>query len=77
MLLLVTNMERQALDVHNKTFEPVEVTLFQNAYSGIAASPTIYKTCEKRVFIFQNLPYYYEVIYERANSERFCGLNWY
>ena len=49
MLLLVTNIERQALDVYNKTFEPVEVTLFQNAYSGIGASSTIYKTCEKRV----------------------------
>ena len=69
MLLLVTNIERQALDVHNKTFEPVEVTLFRNAYSGIAASPTIYKTCEKRVLHIQNLLYYYEVIYERANSE--------
>ena len=49
MLLLATNIERQTLDVHNKTFEPVEVTLFRNAYSGIAASPTTYKTCEKRV----------------------------
>ena len=37
MLLLVTNIERQALDVSNKTFEPVEVTRFRNAYSGITA----------------------------------------
>ena len=69
MLLWVTNIDCQALDVHNKTFEPVEVTLFQNAYSGIVASPTIYKTCEKRVYIFQNLLYYYEVTYERTNSK--------
>jgi len=50
MLLLVTNIDLLALDAHNKTFDPVEVALFRNAYSGIAASPTIYKTCEKRVF---------------------------
>ena len=54
MLLLVTNIDLQALDVHNKTFEPVEVTQFRNAYSGIADSPTIYKTCEKRVLHIPN-----------------------
>jgi hypothetical protein len=40
MLLLVTNIERQASDVHNKTFELAEVTLFQNAYSGADVAPT-------------------------------------
>jgi len=48
MLLLVTNIERQTLDVSNKTFGSVEVISFQNAYSGIVVIPTIYKTCEKR-----------------------------
>jgi len=37
MLLLTTNIERQTQDDFNKTFESVEVTLFQNAYSGIVA----------------------------------------
>ena len=49
MLLLMTNNERQTPDVFNKTFASVEVTRFQNAYSGIVVAPTLYKTCEKRV----------------------------
>jgi len=54
MLLLTTNIERQTQDDLNKTFESVEVTLFQNAYSGTVVASTIYKTCEKRVLsIFQ------------------------
>ncbi len=49
MLLLITNIERQTSDVHNKTFGSAEVILFQNAYSGIFVAPTIYKTCEKQI----------------------------
>jgi len=30
-------MQRQTLDVHNHTFESVEVSLFKNAYSGNVA----------------------------------------
>ena len=54
MLLLVTNKHVQTAYVHNQTFELAEATSFQNAYSGIAAPPTIYKTCEKRTpYMFQ------------------------
>jgi len=36
MLLLVTNINLQALDVHNKTFEPVEVTCFKTHTQGLS-----------------------------------------
>jgi len=52
MLLLITNNERRTANVSNKTFESVEVTLFHNAYSGTVVTPTIYKTCEKRVLSY-------------------------
>jgi len=69
MLLLATNMQRQALDVHNNTFEPVEVTCFKTHTQGSSLHRLSIRPARNEFFIFQNLPYYYEVIYERANSE--------
>ena len=37
MHLRGTNIQRQAFDAHNNSFEPAGVALFHNEYSGTAA----------------------------------------
>jgi hypothetical protein len=70
MLLLVTNMELQAPDAHNQTFELAEVTLFQNAYSGAVVAPmtTIRPARNEYLDTFQTILYTLEYYYERVKS---------